>query len=122
MNGGANLVKRRGWSFLVPLAARAATVAWAASWAFFVIAVGTSDIRSGLRGTAPIMACFLGAFSALVLAVWKWPVAGGVLMLAAGIGAWFYFPNPWAQMMLALPAALIGLLTLAGVYAGRMPR
>ena len=101
---------------------RVAVSAWAGFWAWFVLAVGISDVRDGLVGAVPIVGAWLAALGALTASIWIWPRAGGALMIGSGIGAAVFFDNPWARVLLALPAVLVGLVSLLSPQAGRIPR
>jgi hypothetical protein len=101
---------------------RVAVSAWAGFWIWFVLMVGTSDIAQGLHGAIPAVAGFLGALTALTAAVWIWPRLGGLALMAAGIGAAVYFPNNGARLLLAMPAILIGVVSMLAPQAGRIPR
>ena len=64
----------------------------------------------------------LAAVTGLTTAVWRWPRLGGLAMIASGLWAMWFFPGADARLLLALPSILIGATSLAGAYAGRMPR
>ncbi len=87
---------------------RLACLAWAGFWAWFVVVVGVSDIRSGLHGTGAVMAAWLAGLGALTFTLWRWPRIGGLVFIAAAIAAAVYFASPGARLLLSLPALVIG--------------
>jgi hypothetical protein len=107
-------------------AARGGLLLWAGFWAYFVLAVGISDIKDGLAGTLPVILTWLVALAALVGLAWRWPRLGGLVIIAAGVGSALYFRYPGNFVLLAGPAVLLGgliaLVGRPGGQAGRMPR
>lgn len=104
-------IERTAVSGIFRIVSRALVVAWAGFWAWFVIAVSLGE------PPAPplwIPAAWLTSLAALVVACWRWPVAGGALLAGAGIWAGAFFANPWARALLAAPAVVLGLVILAG--------
>ena len=87
---------------------RTATLAWAGFWAWFVVATVVGEVRHGQTAGVPIMAGWLVALTGLTVGVWRWPRIGGPVLMAAAVGAAVFFANPWAQLLLALPAFLVG--------------
>lgn len=96
-----------------------ALLLWAGFWLWFSI----SDVIS-----EPTLAwqpyTFIGSLVALSLIAWKVPKVGGVLLVAAGLFAGYYFNNIWARGMLALPAMIIGAARVAAACrpASTLPR
>jgi hypothetical protein len=96
---------------------RALLIAWAGFWAWFVLAVSF-----GGKEAAPpwwIPAAWLSALALLVFLGWRWPKAGGIALVTAGLAAAGFFHNPWARLLLAAPAILLGAgcLALRGRYS-----
>ena len=89
---------------------RGLLLAWAGFWAWFVVAV---SIGEPPPPPPWIPLAWLGSLSGLVVLGWKRPELGGVALIAAGIGAALYFPNPGARALLAAPAIVLGLGGLA---------
>jgi hypothetical protein len=104
---------------VLPWAVRVATLGWAGFWAWFAVAVVVSEVQKGQNAGVPFALGWLVGLSGLTAAVWRWPRIGGIALIAFGIGAMWYFANPYAQMFLALPAMVIGGLSIASAYAGR---
>jgi len=113
-----NIAHRVAWNW----PGRILVLAWAVFWGWFVLMVGGGEILHGTYQGVPYVATWAAALTGLTICVWRWPVLGGVLMLAAGLFAVVYFPSNGARLLLALPAGVIGVLAIAGAYAGRMPR
>lgn len=111
---------------IAPWAVRGGLLLWGGFWAWFVLAVGIGDIRSGLAGTAPVMAAWFVSLTALVAAAWRWPRLGGLALIVSGIGAAYFFQHPAPWLMLSLPAVVLGGLSVLigrnACQAGRMPR
>jgi len=85
---------------------RALLLVWAAFWAWFVTMVSLGE------APAPpwwIPAAWLASLAALVVLCWRWPTLGGLVLLGAGAWAAYYFANPGARALLALPAIGLGL-------------
>lgn len=89
----------------VPLAA------WAGFWTWFVVLSASSDGLTGWLHGLPILAGVLG----LPVIAWFWPRAGGLLLAGAGVFAAWYFRHQAAQLMLALPAFVLGLVLASGL-------
>jgi hypothetical protein len=89
-------------------ATRAFLTAWAGFWLWFIIASANGDQPGGLKWRL----LFGGIAAALVAVSWAWQRIGGVLMVAAAMTAAYYFHNPGAYILLALPAAAIGLMLI----------
>jgi hypothetical protein len=96
----------------VPRAAlRVLLAAWAGFWGWFVLAVS----YGGAEAAPPwwIPAAGLGVLAVLVVLGWKRPLAGGIALVAVGLAAAAFFPNPAARALLAAPAVLLGLGCIA---------
>ncbi len=97
---------RRALSLLL----RALLVAWACFWIWFVLAASSGE------SPAPplwIPAAWIGGLTALAYVTWRWPIVGGIALIAAGVWSAFYFPNSGARSLLAAPAIVLGLGHLA---------
>lgn len=94
---------------------RGLLVVWAGFWAWFVLMV-----TFGEPPPPPwwIPAAWLTGLAVLVGTGWKWPAAGGLLLVAAGLWTGWYFPGTWA--LLAAPALALGIGNLlVGVLSRR---
>lgn len=81
--------------------------AWAAFWLWFSISVVVSEQTTAWQPYA-----FIGGVIGLALLAWRAPGIGGAVMILAGGWAAVYFNNSGAQLLLALPAAVIGLMRI----------
>jgi hypothetical protein len=81
-------------------------LAWAAFWAYFMIASAIGEGREG-HGWAVHMPQ-LAVLAALGLAVWKKPRSGGVALAIVGALAMAAFPNAYARGLLAAPMLAFG--------------
>lgn len=89
---------------------RALLLAWAGFWAWFVVAVSIGE------SPAPpwwIPAAWLASLAALVVLCWRRPTLGGLVLAGSGILAAVAFDNPWARLLLAAPALVLGVASLA---------
>ena len=106
--------KRRALGRVFLWIARAGVVAWAAFWIWFCLSVGLSE---GGRGALIASGMSLG-FLTFATLVWTRPTLGGIMMVGLGIFAWRYFATEGAQLLLALPAFILGVMsTLAGTLS-----
>lgn len=95
-------------------AGRGLLLVWASFWLWFSASVVISE------GALPWpAAAFMGAVIMLTAAAWIWPRAGGLLLLGGAIFAGGFFVNFWAEVLLALPAALIALLRVWSATPGQ---
>ena len=88
-------------------------VLWAGFWAWFVVAVSLGE-----KPAPPwwVPAAWLVGLGGLTAAGLLRPQVGGALLCAAGAFCAVYFRNPWAELMLAAPALLLG---VGAVLIGR---
>lgn len=95
---------------------RGLSLAWAGFWAWFVVTVSLGE------SPAPpwwIPVAWLGSLATLVVLVWRWPTLGGLVLVAAGLWAAAYFDNAGARALLAAPALVLGVGSLALGWRGR---
>lgn len=76
----------------------------AAFWCWFA---GTHLFSEG-SSAVPYVARIVGPFVLLVVVAWKWPKVGGLMAIAGGVFAAWYFPHPAPRLMMALPLVLAG--------------
>ena len=105
------------WTTLI---ARAILVAWAAFWTWFCIASAIGE-KEGWVGA--LMHQVPAAIMVLSTVIgWRWPRAGGALLIAEGIyvasGQWV---RPHLQLfaMLGLPPLIAGILLLIGGFPAK---
>jgi hypothetical protein len=98
------------------LAVRGLLTVWAGFWTWFVLAVSLGESP---RPPAWIPVVWLASLALLVVLAWRWPRLGGIVLVAAGAGAAFYFPNPGARALLAAPAVGLGLGCLVQGWGAR---
>ncbi|MHC4224534.1 MAG: DUF7670 domain-containing protein [Planctomycetota bacterium] len=94
--------------------ARGLLILWIGFWVWFNIASGISEV--GTDGIGALLAHSMVAIVILAAGVvaWRWPLAGGVLLLLlAAFGQWFFHPNLQVAAVLTLPPAVVGLLLVA---------
>jgi hypothetical protein len=89
-------------------------VAWAALWAAFVVATLVSEGSSAV----PYAAILLAALAGSAAAVWVDPAAGGLVLVALGVGAAAFFRHPATWALLSAPALLLG---ACAIWSGRRP-
>jgi hypothetical protein len=94
-------------AFLGFWATRALLTVWAGFWLWFIIASAKGD-PDGLKWRL----LFGGVAAGLVAISWVWQRVGGVVMVATAMTAAWYFHNPGAYALLAVPAAAIGLMLI----------
>jgi hypothetical protein len=87
--------------------ARALLAIWTAFWLWFNVAsmIGETDGQIHHLRMALIT---LG----VAIAAWRWPRAGGAVLMLAGVLAALAFPNVAAISLLALPAVVVGALLM----------
>jgi len=92
------------------IAQRAALLAWAGFWTWFVLAVSFGE-----PPPPPwwIPAAWIASLSALVFVGWRWPGIGGAALIAAGAASAAYFDHPGARALLSAPAFALGIAGLA---------
>lgn len=85
-------------------------LAWGAWWTFFGIASGVGE---GIGALGTVMHTLPGlVFLAAAFIARRWSLPGGILLVAAGIGAlWFFGYLP--SRLLSITALLLGLPPLA---------
>lgn len=93
---------------IVSVVSLTALVLWAGFWLWFSISVVISEPTLAWQPYT-----FIGSLIGLSVAAWRFPKAGGIMLIAAGLFAGYYFDNVWARGLLALPALLIGIARLA---------
>lgn len=81
---------------------------WAGFWLWFSISVVISEPTLAWQPYA-----FIGSLIGLFVAAWRFPRAGGGMLIAAGLFAVYYYDNVWARGLLALPSLLIGIARFA---------
>ena len=82
---------------------------WAGFWTWFIVMVLASEGWGGWPHGLMIAVPIWGASVAGMLA----PRFGGVLLLVAGVVAFWYFPHPGARTLLAAPALALGVAAIA---------
>ncbi len=87
------------------LALRGLLVLWAGSWVWLVLAVSYGGGEAPPPAWIPL--AWLASLAALVLLTWRWPIAGGIALIAAAVWAASVFPA--ARVILSLPALVLGL-------------
>jgi hypothetical protein len=95
-------------------AARAGLLLWAGFWMWFNVASSPGD-TGGLWWHLSFGAILVG----LGATSWFSPRVGGVLMIAAGMAAAWVFHQGAAYGLLAIPAAVIGVLLLVSSSSRR---
>lgn len=85
---------------------RAALLAWAGFWSWFVLAVGFGE---DVSKSWPYMLLFLVPIVTLTSATLRWPRTGGALLLAGGIiSAYFFWRVPSTIVLFCGPPILLG--------------
>lgn len=94
-----------GWGW-ARLGAQLMVTGFAIFWLWFAISVGVSE---GLASLPYVLAICLPV-AGLPIAAWVWPRFGGILLIAGGILAAWYYNHPAPRLMMALPAIVSGLV------------
>ena len=77
---------------------------WAGFWSWFAV----GGLVSGEEGAWTHLLTPAGpALTMALLAIWR-PATAGVLLTAAGLGALVWFNHPFARLVLAAPAIVLG--------------
>jgi hypothetical protein len=104
--------------------ARGILILWAAWWIFFSVASGIAEMPDlGMMALLTHLMMPVEILLTLYVA-WRWELAGGILLLAEVIFAWYFFnlhePRQlFVALALALPAALTGVLFIACWFSWR---
>lgn len=101
---------------LTSIASLALLVLWAGFWLWFSVSVVLSERTLAWQPYA-----FIATIIGLAAAAWRFPRIGGILMIAAGVAAAYYYDNVWARGLLATPAIVIGAIR-AFVVRERRPQ
>jgi hypothetical protein len=88
-------------------------------WFTFAALSGAEDGAAGFWANLPNTLPWV-ALLALLLVSLRWPVAGGLLVITAGIGALFYF-NAWTNLLLHAALVLPLLASGAALIISRWP-
>jgi hypothetical protein len=97
---------------LLRIAARVLVLAWGGFWVWFAVASAVAEFRTEGVGASVMHGLQAVVFLAVVVAAWRWDLAGGVLLLGlAALGAWFFHPRHLATALL-----LLGPPTVAGAF------
>ncbi len=85
-------------------------------WMWFGIASGVGE---GLTPLGVVQHALVpgGVIALIVVAAWRWPLAGGPLLIAAGIAAGFFF-GWWARFPAATRLFMVLTLVAPPVVAG----
>jgi hypothetical protein len=108
----------RTGTIVVRWIARGIIIAWAAWWIFFSIASGIAEMPDlGLMALITHLMVPVEILLTLYVA-WRWELAGGILLLAEVLFAWYFFnlhepKQLFVALTLALPAALAGVLFIS---------
>lgn len=80
---------------------RGLLLAWAGFWTWFVLSATIGD-----PGPVPwwIPVAWLSSLCVAVVVPWRWPILGGLALVASGSWAATYFANSSARALLAAPA------------------
>lgn len=90
---------------------RAGLLIWGLGLSGFSLLLGFSEVAEGWVNLFA-HAMLAGVVVALALTACLWPRAGGFLLALAGAWGLWYFPTPFADYALALPALILGLIGL----------
>ncbi len=88
-------------------------VLWCGFWLWFAISVVSSEPRIAWQPVAFVLSVLALTFAACVF-----PRTGGVLLIAAGMWASYYYDNSGARALLAAPAIVLGALRAVGGGGG----
>lgn len=90
---------------------RSGLLVWGLGLGGFSLFMGFAEMGEGWVNLFA-HAMLTGVIVALALTAWLWPRMGGLLLAAAGAWGMWYFPHPFADYALALPALVLGLIGL----------
>jgi hypothetical protein len=90
---------------------RAALLAWAGFWTWFVIAAGFGE--SGIAKSWPYMLLFLVPITGFTALTLKWPRVGGTLLFAGGLfTAYYFWRMPVTVALFSLPPLVLGAIAM----------
>lgn len=87
---------------------RAVVLLCAGFWTWFVVSVWVSDGSAAMK---PALSILVPLWT-LVVILWRWPRVGGVLLVAGGLFAAWFFHHKAPLVMMAVPLAAVGVLQL----------